>query len=233
MEPYAQIPDAGPFAASADLFTILVKELQSAEAAGLTARAGGPAGRAGPGGAAAAAARSPGPAGGAGGAGRPPAPPVRHGRGRGHADPGGDRSSPAAGHAVRHGAGHPVRVAPPGSAEPVPGRCRPVAASLPAIPRCRPAGRAGSRARLVRDGTRGDHPQVRPGDRQAAGRAGGGERRRGYRRVLRCPCPGAVHRLDAAGDLRRCQGDRDAARGAAGRRPGACILPGIRQPRTG
>ena len=37
MEPYAQIPDAGSFAASADLFTILVEELQSAEAAGLTA----------------------------------------------------------------------------------------------------------------------------------------------------------------------------------------------------
>src|SRR5260370_201769 len=37
MEPYAQIPDAGPSAASADLFTILVEELQSAEAAGLTA----------------------------------------------------------------------------------------------------------------------------------------------------------------------------------------------------
>jgi hypothetical protein len=37
MEPYAQIRDAGPFAASADLFTILVAELQSAEAAGLTA----------------------------------------------------------------------------------------------------------------------------------------------------------------------------------------------------
>src|SRR5262249_15460691 len=37
MEPYAQIPGAGPFAASADLFTILVEELQSAEAGGLTA----------------------------------------------------------------------------------------------------------------------------------------------------------------------------------------------------
>ena len=37
MEPYAQIGDAGPFAASADLFTILVEELQSAEVAGLTA----------------------------------------------------------------------------------------------------------------------------------------------------------------------------------------------------
>ena len=40
-------------------------------------------------------------------------------------------------------------------------------------------------------------------------------RRRRYRRFLLCPCPGAVHRLDAAGDLRRRQGDRDAARGAA------------------
>jgi len=37
VEPYAPILDAGPFAASADLFTILVEELQSAEAAGLTA----------------------------------------------------------------------------------------------------------------------------------------------------------------------------------------------------
>jgi hypothetical protein len=37
MEPYAQIRDASPFAASADLFTVLVEDLQSAEAAGLTA----------------------------------------------------------------------------------------------------------------------------------------------------------------------------------------------------
>jgi hypothetical protein len=37
MEPYAQIRDASPFAASADLFTVLVADLQSAEAAGLTA----------------------------------------------------------------------------------------------------------------------------------------------------------------------------------------------------
>jgi hypothetical protein len=37
MEPYAQIPGPGPFAASADLFTTLVAELQTAEAAGLTA----------------------------------------------------------------------------------------------------------------------------------------------------------------------------------------------------
>ena len=37
MEPYAQIGGAGPFAASADLFTTLVDELQSAGAAGLTA----------------------------------------------------------------------------------------------------------------------------------------------------------------------------------------------------
>ena len=46
----------------------------------------------------------------------------------------------------------------------------------------------------------------------------------GHRRLLRRPHPGAVHRLDAAGDLRGRQGDRDAARGAApghrqGRRP--------------
>jgi hypothetical protein len=37
MEPYAPIPGAGPFAASADLFTALVAELQGSEAAGLTA----------------------------------------------------------------------------------------------------------------------------------------------------------------------------------------------------
>jgi hypothetical protein len=37
MEPYAQALDAGPFAASADLFTALVAELQGPEAAGLTA----------------------------------------------------------------------------------------------------------------------------------------------------------------------------------------------------
>ena len=36
MEPYAPIPGAGPFAASVDLFTALVAELQGAEAAGLT-----------------------------------------------------------------------------------------------------------------------------------------------------------------------------------------------------
>ena len=37
MEPYAQIGDAGPFAASVDVFTALVAELQTAQAAGLTA----------------------------------------------------------------------------------------------------------------------------------------------------------------------------------------------------
>jgi hypothetical protein len=37
MEPHAQIPDAGPFAAPVNAFTALVEELQSAEAAGLTA----------------------------------------------------------------------------------------------------------------------------------------------------------------------------------------------------
>ncbi len=37
MEPYAQIGDAGPFAASADLFTALVAELEGPGAAGLTA----------------------------------------------------------------------------------------------------------------------------------------------------------------------------------------------------
>ena len=37
MEPYAQIGDAGPFAASVDVFTALVAELQTAQAGGLTA----------------------------------------------------------------------------------------------------------------------------------------------------------------------------------------------------
>ena len=37
MEPYAPVAGAGPFAASADLFTALVAELQAPEAAGLTA----------------------------------------------------------------------------------------------------------------------------------------------------------------------------------------------------
>src|SRR6516225_8787067 len=37
MEPYAQIPGTGPFAASADLFTTLVAELEGPGAAGLTA----------------------------------------------------------------------------------------------------------------------------------------------------------------------------------------------------
>jgi hypothetical protein len=60
--------------------------------------------------------------------------------------------------------------------------------------------------------------------RQAADRAGRGERRRGHHRLLRCPHPAALHAIDAAGHLSRRQGDRDAARGAAaghcqGRRP--------------
>ena len=37
MEPYAQIRDASPFAASADLFTALAAELEGPAAAGLTA----------------------------------------------------------------------------------------------------------------------------------------------------------------------------------------------------
>jgi hypothetical protein len=37
MEPYAPIPGASPFAASADLFTALVAELEGPAAAGLTA----------------------------------------------------------------------------------------------------------------------------------------------------------------------------------------------------
>ena len=37
MEPYAQIPDASPFAASVNLFTALVAELEGPALAGLTA----------------------------------------------------------------------------------------------------------------------------------------------------------------------------------------------------
>ena len=37
MEPYAQIPDASPFAASVNVFTALVTELEGGGAAGLTA----------------------------------------------------------------------------------------------------------------------------------------------------------------------------------------------------
>ena len=37
MEPYAQIPDASPFAASVNLFTALVAELEGPASAGLTA----------------------------------------------------------------------------------------------------------------------------------------------------------------------------------------------------
>ena len=37
MEPYAQMPDADPFAASVNLFTTLVAELEGPVAAGLTA----------------------------------------------------------------------------------------------------------------------------------------------------------------------------------------------------
>ena len=216
MEPYALIPGAGPFAASADAFTALVAELEGPGAAGLTAceledllaergrevqrqllqdhldlRAAREE----------QAARE--------------QPRGCDGRGRDHAEPAGDRPRQAAGHAVRHGAGDPVRLAPAGGAQPAPGRCRVVAAGLPAVPRPGAAGRGGSGTRLFRGRARGDHPPLRAGDRQAAGRAGGGERRRRYRRVLRRPCPGAVHRLDAAGDLRRRQGDRDAARSAA------------------
>ena len=46
----------------------------------------------------------------------------------------GDRPRQAAGHAVRHGAGHPVRLAPPGDARSLPGRRGVVAAACPATP---------------------------------------------------------------------------------------------------
>ena len=95
------------------------------------------------------------------------------------------------------------------------------------LPACRPSRTAVrlaalEAARVVRGRARGHHPQVRAGDRQAAGRTGNARCCLRYRRVLRFPCPGAVHRLHAAGDLRRRQGDRDAAWGAA---------PGHRQSR--
>src|SRR5262249_42673615 len=55
-------------------------------------------------------------------------------------------------------------------------------------------------------------PPRGPGVGQRPGRRAGGGGPPRYRRVLCCPCPGAVHRPDAAGDLRRRQRDRDAAR---------------------
>jgi hypothetical protein len=97
----------------------------------------------------------------------------------------------------------------------VPGRCGLVLAGAPVFPCPGPARRSGSCARPVPGCGRGDHPVIG----KTAGRAGGHSRGGGYRRVLRPPRPGAVHRLDAAGGLRRRQGDRDAARSAA---PGYC-----------
>ena len=101
------------------------------------------------------------------------------------------------------------------STQPLPGRCGLVAAGLPSVSCPGPAGRGRGSAGLVRGRARGDHPPLRAGDGQAAGRAGGGECCLRHRRVLCRPGPGAVHRLDAAGALRRRQGDRDAAPGAA------------------
>ena len=88
------------------------------------------------------------------------------------------------------------------------------------------AGCAGGSPRLVRGRARGHRPPERPGHRQTAARAGRDGGRRRYPRVLRCPGPGAVHATDAGGPVRRLQGHRDAARGAAGhhregRRPDA------------
>jgi hypothetical protein len=209
MEPYAQIRDASPFAASADLFTILVEDLQSAEAAGAGRCSGscckitwtcGRRGRSRP----SASTTSP--------------PQVRTGsRGTGW--------RPAtAGCWPRYSARCRSPGAPGGGqgSQSVPGRCRAVAAGLPPVPCPGPAGRGGSSARLVRGRARGNHPPLRAGDGQTAGRAGSGERCLRHRRVLRRPHPRAVHRLDAAGTLRRRQGDRDAAPGTA---------PGNRQSR--
>ena len=97
--------------------------------------------------------------------------------------------------------------------------CRPGGTLFPG-----PAGRARGGTRLVRGRARGGHQEVRAGDRQAAGRAGRGARRRRHSGVLRRQGARAVHVLDAGGAVRRFQGDRDAARGAArghcqGRRP--------------
>ena len=136
---------------------------------------------------------------------------------RDHQDPAGDRARPAAGHPVRHGPGDPVRLAETGSGQLVPGRRRPVPASGPALALPGEAGRAGGSPRLVRGRARGHRPPVRPGHRQTAARAGRDGSRRRYPRVLRRPGPGAVHAADAGGPVRRLQGHRDAARGAAGR----------------
>ena len=141
----------------------------------------------------------------------------RDGHRRDHPDPAGDRARQAAGHPVRHGAGDPVRLAQPGSGQLLPGRRRPVPAGRAALAFPGEAGRARGGPRLVRRRARGGRPPVRAGDRQAAARAGRDGCRRRYPRVLRRPGPGAVHAVDAGGPVRRLQGHRDAARGAAGR----------------
>jgi hypothetical protein len=213
VEPYALIPAGGPFAASVNLFTSLVEELHALDAAGLTAceledllsEGGGPA---------ATAARPPGPAGGTGGAGRPGAPPACNGRGRDHAEPTGDRPRQAAGQPVRHGAGHPVRLAPPGGAQPLPGRRRLVAAGLPAFPCPGPA----AAVEAARGSFEAAHAAL-------TGRCGPVMGKRQFEQAVvsaaadiaafyaaRVPVPCTA---DAAGTFRRCQGDRDAARSAA------------------
>ena len=136
--------------------------------------AGGAPRRAGPGGAAAAAAGPLRPAPGYGRTESPRAPCPGDGDGRDHPDPAGGRARQGAGHPVRRGAGHPVRLAKPGAANFCPADA---ALSLPAgrqFPLPGQAGRDRGGPRLLRRGARRGHPALRPGHRQAAGRAGRG-----------------------------------------------------------
>ena len=172
MEAYAPLPPGDPFAASETLFTALAADLAGPGAAGLTAceleelldargrevlrqllqdhydlRAAREDSR---------------PAPAAGTARRPRAP-------TGSPGPGWKAGAPAAGHAVRHGPRHPLRLAAPRGAELAPGRRRPVPAGRAALPLAGHAGRAGGRPRVFRRRARRDRPPLRPGDRQAAG----------------------------------------------------------------
>ena len=101
------------------------------------------------------------------------------------------------------------------------------ALSLPAcrpVPYPGPAGRGGSSTRLVRGRARGDHPPLRAGDRQTAGRAGSGERCRDiaafYAARIPVPCTAStllVISADAKGIVMRPEALRPATAKAAAR----------------
>ena len=85
----------------------------------------------------------------------------------------------------------------PGAGNCVPGGCGPVPAGRTAFPLPGEAGRDRGGPRLLRRRARRDHPPLRPGDGQAAGRGVRRACRRRYPRVLRRPDPGAVHGIGA------------------------------------